>query len=125
MALRNEREQGKEISVYTASTKGNTLLQVFGLDHTLIRSAAERNPEKWGKHTVGTWIPIVSEAEARAHADDFQGPPLALHGRNSNPRKRFSGPRRQTNRSAPESSHNHRRRMAPTGLGKNTNVKLA
>lgn len=46
MALRNEREQGKEISVYGASTKGNTLLQVFGLDHTLIRSAAERNPEK-------------------------------------------------------------------------------
>ena len=69
--LRNEREQGKEISVYGASTKGNTLLQVFGLDHTLIRSAAERNPEKWGKYTVGTWIPIVSEAEARAHADDF------------------------------------------------------
>ena len=69
--LRAEREQGKEISVYGASTKGNTLLQVFGLDHTLIRSAAERNPEKWGKFTVGTWIPIVSEAEARAHADDF------------------------------------------------------
>jgi hypothetical protein len=69
--LRTEREQGREISVYGASTKGNTLLQVFGLDNTLIRSAAERNPEKWGKFTVGTWIPIVSEAEARAHADDF------------------------------------------------------
>ncbi|MFZ3332413.1 MAG: GDP-mannose 4,6-dehydratase [Candidatus Acidiferrales bacterium] len=69
--LRGEREQGREISVYDASNKGNTLLQIFGLDHTLIRSAAERNPEKWGKFTVGTWIPIVSEAEARAHADDF------------------------------------------------------
>ena len=69
--LRREREQGREISVYGASTKGNTLLQIYGLDHTLIRSAAERNPEKWGKFTVGTWIPIVSEAEARAHADDF------------------------------------------------------
>lgn len=69
--LRRERAQGKEISVYGASTKGNTLLQVFGLDHTLIRSAAERSFEKWGKFTVGTWIPIVSEAEARAHADDF------------------------------------------------------
>jgi len=41
------------------------------LDHTLITSAAERNPEKWGKFTVGTWIPIVSEDEARAHANDF------------------------------------------------------
>jgi NDP-4-keto-2,6-dideoxyhexose 3-C-methyltransferase len=69
--LRREREHGREISVYGASTKGNTLLQIYGLDHTLIRSAAERNPEKWGKFTVGTWIPIVSEAEARAHADDF------------------------------------------------------
>ena len=69
--LARERAQGKQISVYGASTKGNTLLQVFGLDHSLIRSAAERNPEKWGKYTVGTWIPIVSEEEARAHADDF------------------------------------------------------
>ena len=69
--VRGERRHGREISAYGASTKGNTLLQVFGLDHTMIRSAAERNPEKWGKYTVGTWIPIVSEAEARAHADSF------------------------------------------------------
>jgi NDP-4-keto-2,6-dideoxyhexose 3-C-methyltransferase len=44
--LRTERQEGREISAYGASTKGNTLLQVFGLDHTMIRSAAERNPEK-------------------------------------------------------------------------------
>jgi len=69
--LARERAQGKEISVYGASTKGNTLLQVFGIGSPLIRSAAERNPEKWGKYTVGTWIPIVSEEEARSHADDF------------------------------------------------------
>ena len=69
--LRNERREGREISAYGASTKGNTLLQVFGLDYSMIRSAAERNPKKWRKYTVGTWIPIVSEAEARAHADDF------------------------------------------------------
>ena len=67
----SERGQGREISAYGASTKGNTLLQVFGLDHSLIRSAADRNPEKWGKYTVGTWIPIVSEAEARVCADHF------------------------------------------------------
>jgi len=69
--LREERRRGQQTSVYGASTKGNTLLQVFGIDHTMIRSAAERNPEKWGRYTVGTWIPIVSEAEARAHADNF------------------------------------------------------
>jgi NDP-4-keto-2,6-dideoxyhexose 3-C-methyltransferase len=69
--LASERVQGKEIAVYGASTKGNTLLQVFGIDQSVVRVAAERNPEKWGKYTVGTWIPIVSEEEARAHADDF------------------------------------------------------
>jgi NDP-4-keto-2,6-dideoxyhexose 3-C-methyltransferase len=69
--IESEREQNNRVSVYGASTKGNTLLQVFGLDRTLITSAAERNPEKWGKYTVGTWIPIVSEAEARAQAKDF------------------------------------------------------
>ena len=69
--IESERDRNNQVSVYGASTKGNTLLQVFGLDRRLIRSAAERNPEKWGKFTVGTWIPIVSEAEARAHANDF------------------------------------------------------
>jgi hypothetical protein len=43
--IESERERNHEISVYGASTKGNTLLQVFGLDRSLIRSAAERNPE--------------------------------------------------------------------------------
>jgi NDP-4-keto-2,6-dideoxyhexose 3-C-methyltransferase len=69
--LSREASQGKEVYVYGASTKGNTLLQVFGINHLVIRGAAERNPEKWGKYTVGTWIPIVSEEEARAHAHDF------------------------------------------------------
>jgi SAM-dependent methyltransferase len=69
--VESERDRNRQVSVYGASTKGNTLLQVFGLDRTVLRSAAERNPEKWGKYTVGTWIPIVSEAEARAHAHDF------------------------------------------------------
>jgi hypothetical protein len=69
--LEGEIQKNREISIYGASTKGNTLLQVFHLDRRMIRSAAERNPEKWGKYTVGSWIPIVSESEARSHADDF------------------------------------------------------
>jgi len=63
--------KGKTVYVYGASTKGNTVLQYYGLDHTLIKGAAERNQEKWGKWTVGTHIPIVSEAEARAARPDF------------------------------------------------------
>jgi NDP-4-keto-2,6-dideoxyhexose 3-C-methyltransferase len=63
--------KGKTVYVYGASTKGNTLLQYFGLDRTLITAAAERNPDKWGKITVGTHIPIVSEEEARAARPDY------------------------------------------------------
>jgi hypothetical protein len=62
---------GRTVFVYGASTKGNTLLQYFGLDHTVIAAAAERNPQKWGKVTVGTRIPIISEEEARARKPDF------------------------------------------------------
>jgi len=62
---------GENVYVYGASTKGNTLLQYYGLDHTLIEAAAERNPDKYGKLTVGTQIPIVSEEEARPDADYF------------------------------------------------------
>jgi len=59
------------VHVYGASTKGNTLLQYFGLDNSLIKSAAERNPDKWGRWTVGTHIPIASEEEARAAKPDY------------------------------------------------------
>ena len=61
----------KKVYVYGASTKGNTMLQYFGLDNSLIRAAADRNPDKWGKVTVGTRIPIVSEEEARAAKPDY------------------------------------------------------
>jgi NDP-4-keto-2,6-dideoxyhexose 3-C-methyltransferase len=48
------------------------MLQYFGLDRSLITAAAERNPDKWGRVTVGSQIPIISEQEARkAHPDYF------------------------------------------------------
>lgn len=62
---------GKKVAVYGASTKGNVMLQYFGLDHTLIAAASERNPDKWGKVTVGTRIPIVSEEQARDANPDY------------------------------------------------------
>ncbi|TSC63369.1 MAG: methyltransferase [Parcubacteria group bacterium Gr01-1014_106] len=64
--LKAETAKGSTVYVYGASTKGNTLLQYFNLDTSLIRAAAERNPDKWGKKTVGTLIPIMSEEDARA-----------------------------------------------------------
>ena len=69
--IRQEAGKGKKIYVYGASTKGNTLLQYFDLNADLIPAAAERNPAKWGKKTVGTRIPIISEEQARADKPDY------------------------------------------------------
>ncbi|MDP3735723.1 MAG: class I SAM-dependent methyltransferase [bacterium] len=69
--LAREVAAGKQIYVYGASTKGNTLLQYFDLDTRLIRGAAERNQLKWGLRTVGTDIPIISEVEARSENPDY------------------------------------------------------
>jgi len=69
--IKEQVQRGKTVYVYGASTKGNTLLQYFGLDSSLITAAAERNPDKWGRMTVGTHIPIVSEQEARAAKPDY------------------------------------------------------
>lgn len=65
------RQRGKTVWAYGASTKGNTLLQYFGLDNTLIEGIAERSPFKFGLRTVGTNIPIVSEDEMRAANPDY------------------------------------------------------
>jgi len=47
-----------------ASTKGNTLLQYFGITKRLIPVIAEVNPDKFGKKTIATNIPIISEDQA-------------------------------------------------------------
>jgi hypothetical protein len=69
--IKSEKEKGKKIWGYGASTKGNTLLQYFGLDHTLIDGIAERSIYKWGLKTVGTNIPIYSEEEMRKQKPDY------------------------------------------------------
>jgi NDP-4-keto-2,6-dideoxyhexose 3-C-methyltransferase len=69
--VREQVRQGRRVYVYGASTKGNTVLQYYGLDASLITAAVERNPAKWGRVTVGTRIPIISEEQARAEKPDF------------------------------------------------------
>ncbi len=69
--IKKEVANGKKVFVIGASTKGNTTLQYYGIDHTLVSGASERSPEKWGKYTVGTMIPIVSEEEARKANPDY------------------------------------------------------
>ncbi len=69
--IKREVAKGKKVWVYGASTKGNVILQYYGLDHTLIEAAAERSHSKWGKYTVGTMIPCVSEEDARKAQPDY------------------------------------------------------
>jgi len=69
--IKEEKSKGKKIWAYGASTKGNTLLQYFGLDHNLIEGIAERSIHKFGLKTVGTEIPIFSEDEMRKAKPDY------------------------------------------------------
>jgi hypothetical protein len=69
--IKEEKAKGKVIWGYGASTKGNTLLQYFGLDNTLIDGIAERSMYKFGHKTVGTNIPIFSEDEMRKAKPDY------------------------------------------------------
>jgi len=69
--IKEEKQKGKIICGYGASTKGNTLLQYFGLDHTLIEAIAERSPYKYGYKTIGTSIPILSEEDVRNMKPDY------------------------------------------------------
>ncbi len=69
--IKREVAKGKKVYIYGASTKGNTILQYYNLNHKLITAAAEKSPEKWGKYTVGTMVPIVSEEKARAAKPDY------------------------------------------------------
>ena len=64
-------KKGLKVFIYGASTKGNTLLQYYGINHKLIKFAAERSPEKWGKYTVGSGVKIISENKARKLNPDY------------------------------------------------------
>jgi SAM-dependent methyltransferase len=69
--LVNLKKEGKKVHVYGASTKGNTILQWCNINSMLVEYAAERNPDKYGASTLGTNIPIISEAESRAMNPDY------------------------------------------------------
>jgi SAM-dependent methyltransferase len=69
--LKQLKKQGKKIHVYGASTKGNTILQWCEIDSFIIDYAADRNPDKDGARTLGTDIPIISEAESRSMKPDY------------------------------------------------------
>tara|TARA_B100000959_G_scaffold135628_2_gene142503 strand:- start:1037 stop:2245 length:1209 start_codon:yes stop_codon:yes gene_type:complete len=69
--IKKKNKQGKKVFLYGASTKGNTLLQYYGINSKLIPYAAEKSSEKWNKYTIGTGIKIISESDAKKMKPDF------------------------------------------------------
>lgn len=69
--VRRLRTEGNRVFGLGASTKGNVLLQFCGFGPDDIEAIAEVNPDKFGRVTPGTCIPIVSESEARAAQPDY------------------------------------------------------
>ncbi|MCJ2144276.1 class I SAM-dependent methyltransferase [Methylobacterium sp. E-066] len=69
--LKELAADGKRVLGYGASTKGNVTLQFCGITEAEVPAIAEVNPEKYGRVTPGTRIPIISEAEARASNPDY------------------------------------------------------
>jgi len=63
--------EGKTIAAMGASSKGNTLLQYLGLSNKVISYAGEVSPEKFGRKTVATNIPIIPELEAIDRKPDY------------------------------------------------------
>jgi hypothetical protein len=65
------RADGKSVLGYGASTKGNVVLQFCGFGPDDIPAIADVNPEKFGRVTPGTHIPIISEADAKKMNPDY------------------------------------------------------
>ncbi len=65
------KNKGKKILGYGASTKGNILLQFCNVTPQDIPFIGEVNEDKYGSFTPGTLIPITSEKEAKAKKPDF------------------------------------------------------
>ena len=69
--LNKIKKNGQSIHGYGASTKGNVLLQYYGLDTNFIDYIAERNSKKFNYYTPGTNIKITSESLSRKINPDF------------------------------------------------------
>ena len=69
--IKKIKKKGQSIHCYGASTKGNVLLQYFGIDNKFIDFVAERNEKKYNLYTPGTKIKIISEKSSRSLKPDY------------------------------------------------------
>jgi NDP-4-keto-2,6-dideoxyhexose 3-C-methyltransferase len=65
------RREGKSVYGLGASTKGNVLLQEYGIDGSDLEAIGDVNEDKFGAFTPGSLIPIRAEAEVLAQNPDY------------------------------------------------------
>lgn len=65
------RRQGKQVVGYGAPGKGNTLLNYCGIRTDFLDYTVDRSPQKQGKYTPGTRIPILDPATIRTTRPDY------------------------------------------------------
>tara|TARA_B100000787_G_scaffold30935_1_gene20786 strand:- start:13022 stop:14263 length:1242 start_codon:yes stop_codon:yes gene_type:complete len=69
--LEEAKDEGKVVCGLGASTKGNVLLQYYGITDELIQEIGEVNEDKFGCFTPGTHIPLVAEDDILAKNPDY------------------------------------------------------
>lgn len=65
------KDAGETVYGLGASTKGNVLLQEFGINESHITAIGEVNEDKFGAFTPGSLIPLMSEADVLALNPDY------------------------------------------------------
>ena len=65
------KKDGKKIAAFAASAKGNTLLNAARMTTDIIEYIADETPEKIGKFSPGTGIPIVNKQELERNPPDY------------------------------------------------------
>ncbi len=69
--IKKIKKKKEVIHGYGASTKGNVLLQYFGIKNNVVDYIAERNPKKCNLYTPGTKIKIISEKLSREKKPNY------------------------------------------------------
>ena len=69
--LSQAKAQGKTVAGYGAAAKGNTFLNVAGVDATDVAFVVDRNPSKQNMLLPGSHIPVLSPDEISAQRPDY------------------------------------------------------
>lgn len=65
------KKQGHRIGAFAASAKGNTLLNCARINTDILEYICDETPEKIGKYSPGTGIPIVNKYELVKNSVDY------------------------------------------------------